>query len=141
MALPGTSRLPQSPREGRAPPLQIPFAPGAKFMPARLPCIVGNGLDRSGHVLVAASSAGGINPSPTNTLYAGHGYLPPIASLVKGRWPSEARSEGLRKGYMPLINGSLFKRNPPISAFAPFDKGAFFTPGAKFVPARQPCAL
>ena len=57
-----------------------------------------------------------------------------LASLVKGRWPSEARTEGLFRLEMPLTEGRAFWRgprgrhfsggNPPISALAPFDKGA-----------------
>ena len=58
-----------------------------------------------------------------------------LASLVKGRWPSEARTEGLLRREMPLAEGSarfggapggcsLPGGNPPISALAPFDKGA-----------------
>ena len=58
-----------------------------------------------------------------------------LASLVKGRWPSEARTEGLFRLEMPLTEGgarfgrapgggSLPGGNPPISALAPFDKGA-----------------
>ena len=74
-----------------------------------------------------------------------------LASLVKGRWPSEARTEGLFRREMPLTEGGAFWRgprerhfagrqspslrapgggilpggNPPISALAPFDKGAY----------------
>ena len=59
-----------------------------------------------------------------------------LASLVKGRWPSAARTEGLFRREMPLTEGGarfggapgggmLPGGNPPISALAPFDKGAY----------------
>ena len=61
-----------------------------------------------------------------------------LASLVKGRWPSEARTEGLFRLEMPLTEGGAFWRgpgggswwrgNPPVCGLcpqpAPFDKGA-----------------
>ena len=55
------------------------------------------------------------------------------ASLVKGRWPSEARSEGfaVRCYDFALVFGEfvIFYRESPSHGFAvpaPFDKGAFF---------------
>ena len=62
-----------------------------------------------------------------------------LASLVKGRWPSEARTEGLLRREMPLAEGSARfggapgggiwgRGNPPVCGLcpqtAPFDKGA-----------------
>ena len=47
------------------------------------------------------------------------------ASLVKGRWPSEVRTEGF-----PIIGDVSSIQNPPFTAYAvpaPFHKGAFFT--------------
>ena len=40
-----------------------------------------------------------------------------LASLVKGRWPSEARTEGLFRLEMPLTEGARVLVGPPGAAF------------------------
>ena len=128
-------------------------------MAATTRAFVGRGALTPPDPAAAQTPAGGMNPAPTNKFYVlgdrdGRGHAleqtsvgddaisarfaavrAVLASLVKGRWPSEARTEGLFRLEMPLTEGGAFWRgprgrhfsggNPPISALAPLDKGAY----------------
>ena len=128
---------------------------------------VGRGALTPPDPAAAQTPAGGMNPAPTNKFYVlgdrdGCGRAleqtsvgddaisarfaavrAVLASLVKGRWPSEARTEGLFRREMPLTEGGAFWRGPRGRHFAGRQSPSLRAPGGGILPRGNPpvCGL
>ena len=107
-------------------PTAAPGGDGQPFWPQRLPWFVGEGHGPPGDIAAAQGPLQGLAMPQRCGSPVGCGPPPPFASLVKGRWPRRrARPEGLPRPQMPPRKRRQSQGNPPVSASAPFDKGAF----------------